>query len=224
MNPALFVAATSLVVSLASAIAAWLAFYRVHLRGPNIVIRPPVFRAVSILNTQFNGAVPEVVLRVRLLVANQGPRPGVVEDIHYRDLVTVVDAEPSLELYQFSPPTELRDALGGHLHAPFVVRDGEVFFLRLDLRFGPRTMRGISALHAAKDLRRLRSAELRLSYEFSTARGLQHRETSVFVRADELLAETLSHWSGNPHLPELARALTIFSGQDTAADLAIEEG
>ncbi len=209
-----------MVLSAASLTVSWLAFYRVQMRGPRIILRPPVTRATE-LQTATNNLLPSFQVQFRLLIVNEGPRAGVLEAFADEPLIYRWIGPRVPSRYQLIMLGGLGDERGG-IQYPVPVNDGEIKRAWFHLHYGPLTTH-VSLNQVAKDLRGLDAVAVEFPYLVSTKRGVRQRWGVVrwdFVAAKEQIA---SQWFDQRRaVPEAERAVAILRGEDPAADIDIE--
>jgi hypothetical protein len=157
--PALLISSASLVISL-------LTFYRVEMRGPHITVTSPLENRQKYLadrGTWSGGFPTPQVIEVRLLIANDGPRAGLLESFNV-DAVEFLPHQP--RIMRAASSVLLQSRRGFVL--PLVVRDGEIVPAMVDLEITTANTNPGHQEQLAHDLREL--TRLRVGYSYTSWR------------------------------------------------------
>jgi hypothetical protein len=175
VDPAARTDVAALVLSAASLAVAALTFYLLELRGADITIRQQHDTGSQYSKQrsvwQGNGSF-SAVIECRLLIANEGRRPGVLE--------TLTLGKPS-----FSPhhARMLRANLhkthtenGNELRLPTMVRDGDLVSAVVPIELSPGAIKADFVQQCAYDLRELDSINVPFQYSYSS-HGVVYRKS-----------------------------------------------
>lgn len=207
-------------LSLASLLVSWIAFYKVHLRGADIWLQAASTDPVRHFVGHWSAGFPQGWgIECKLLVTNEGPRTETLEGFRLeRDSVegsvTVTPRAP--RTFVIVGPSVLMDEKRHGLPQPLIVRDGDMVTVYFRMEFH---LNAVSLGQYAKDVRELNGISVRYAYIVGSRGKLKKRNGMVQGSFDPFKASAREMWRTPRADRAWDRALAILDGTDPAEDI-----